>query len=73
VPVTLDSTSAPLVRRENNRNVSSDGGESGSEKCKRDPGGSNSGFWRSLRLAGIWRQAVVFMLVRLAEICYLLP
>jgi hypothetical protein len=42
----------------------SDGGDSGSKKCKRGCGG----VWRSVRLARVWSQAVGFVLVRLAGI-----
>jgi hypothetical protein len=49
-------------------NKSSDGGDSGSRKCKRDYGGVYGGVWLTLRLAGIWSQAVGFELVRLAGI-----
>jgi hypothetical protein len=34
--------------------LSSDGGDSGSKKCKRGYVGAYSGVWRSLRLAEIW-------------------
>jgi hypothetical protein len=33
--------------------ISSDGGESGSKKCKRGFGGTYGRVWRKLRLAGI--------------------
>jgi hypothetical protein len=46
----------------------SDGGDSGSKKCKRGYGGACGGVWRSLRLAGVWHEAVCFVLVRLAVI-----
>jgi hypothetical protein len=62
--VTLDWTSAPLVRCSRNGNLNSDGGDSGSKKCKSDYGG----VWQSLCLAGVWSQAVGFVLVRLAGI-----
>jgi hypothetical protein len=42
----------------------SDGGDFGSKKCIRGYGG----VWPSLRLAGVWSQAVGFVLVRLAGI-----
>jgi hypothetical protein len=45
-----------------------DGGESGSNKRKRGYGGAHGGVWRSLHLAGVWSQAVGFVLVRLAGI-----
>jgi hypothetical protein len=48
--------------------LSSDGGDSGSKKCKRRCGSTYCGVWRSLRLAGVWSQAVGFVLVRLAGI-----
>jgi hypothetical protein len=44
--------------------LNSDDGDSGGKKCKRGYGG----VWRSLRLAGVWSQAVGFVLVRLAGI-----
>jgi hypothetical protein len=48
--------------------LSSDGGDSGSNKCKRGCVGAYGGVWLSLRLAGVWSQAVGFVLVRLAGI-----
>jgi len=42
----------------------SDDGDSGSKKCKRGYGG----VWRSLRVAGVWSQAVDTLLMRLTEI-----
>jgi hypothetical protein len=48
--------------------LSFDGGDSGSKKCKRGYGGAYGGVWRSLRLVGVWSQAVGFVLVRLAGI-----
>jgi hypothetical protein len=45
--------------------VSSDGGSSGSKKCC---GGTYDGVWWNLRFAGVWSQAVGFMLVHLAGI-----
>jgi hypothetical protein len=47
----------------------SDGGDSGSKKCKRGYGGAYGVVWRSLHVAGFWSQAVGFVLVRLAGIC----
>jgi hypothetical protein len=46
--------------------LSFDGGNSGSKKCKRGYGGAYDGVWRSLLLAGVWTQAVGFVLLRLA-------
>jgi hypothetical protein len=66
--VTLDCTS---VRYEKKFRLSSDGGDFGSKKCKRGFGGSYGEVWRSLRLTGVWSQAVGFVLVRLAGTkCY---
>jgi hypothetical protein len=48
--------------------LSCDSGDSGSKKCKRGYGGAYGGVWQSLRLAGVWSQAVGFVLVRLAGI-----
>jgi hypothetical protein len=48
--------------------LNSDGGDCGSKKCKLGYGGAYGGVWRSLRLAGVWSQAVDFVLVRLARI-----
>jgi hypothetical protein len=45
--------------------LSSDSGDSGS---KGGYGGAYGGVWRSLRLAGVWSQAVGSVLVRLAGI-----
>jgi hypothetical protein len=47
--------------------ISSDGGASGRKKCKRRYGRAYGGVWQSLRLAGVWSQAVGFVLVRLQE------
>jgi hypothetical protein len=66
--VTLDCKSAPFVRCRKKLKPSSDGGDSGSKKSKRGYSGVYGGVWRSLRLAGVWNQAVGFMLVRLAGI-----
>jgi hypothetical protein len=46
----------------------SDNGNSGSKKFKSGYGGAYGGVWRSLRLTGVWSQAVGFVLVRLAGI-----
>jgi hypothetical protein len=46
----------------------SDDGVSGGKKCKRGYCGAYGGVWRSLRLAGVWSQAVGFVLVLLAGI-----
>jgi hypothetical protein len=47
--------------------LSSDGGNSDSNKRKRDHGGAYSGIWLSVRLdSGVLSQAVTFVLVRLA-------
>jgi hypothetical protein len=46
----------------------SDGGNSCSMKCKWGYGSTCGGVWRSLRFAGVYRQAVGFVLVSLAEI-----
>jgi hypothetical protein len=51
--VTLDWTSARSCDAEKIEK-SSDGGNSGSKKCKRGYGGSYGEVWRSLRLAGVW-------------------
>jgi hypothetical protein len=48
--------------------LSSEGGDSGSKKCKRGYGDAYDGVWQSLRLAGVWSQAVRFVLVLLAGI-----
>jgi hypothetical protein len=52
--VTFDCTSARLVRCRNKLKLSSDGGDCGSKRWKRDYGGAYGGVWRSLRLAGVW-------------------
>jgi hypothetical protein len=46
------------------KKLSSDGHDSGSKKYKTDYDGTYGGVWRNLRLAGVWSQAVGFMLVR---------
>jgi hypothetical protein len=66
--VTLDCTSAPFVRSGKKLKLSSDGGDAGSEKCKRCCDGAYGGVWRSLLLTGVWSQSVGFVLVRLAGI-----
>jgi hypothetical protein len=48
----------------------SDGGDFGGKKCKTSYGDACGGVWRSLRLAGVWSQAVGFVLVRLAGIWF---
>jgi hypothetical protein len=60
--VPLDCTCAPFMRCEI-LNLSSDDGDFGSKKCKRDYGGAYGGVWWSLHLAGVWIQAVGFFLV----------
>jgi hypothetical protein len=39
----------------------SDSGDSGSKKCSGGYGGLYGGVWRSLRLAGVWSNAVDFV------------
>jgi hypothetical protein len=46
----------------------SDGGDSGSKKFNPGYGGAYGGIWWSECLAGVWSQAVDFVLVRLAGI-----
>jgi hypothetical protein len=53
--------------------LSSDGGDSGSKKCKRGYGRAYRGVWLTLRLVGVWSQAVGFVLVRLAGIWFQSP
>jgi hypothetical protein len=48
--------------------LSSDGGDSANKESKRGYGGTYGRVWRSLRSAGVWSQAVGFVLARLAEI-----
>jgi hypothetical protein len=60
----VDWTSLPFMRTK--KKLRSDGGDFGSEKLKRDSGGAYGGVWRSQILAGVWSQAVCFVLVRLA-------
>jgi hypothetical protein len=67
-PVTFDCINAPFMQCGKKLKLSSDGGNSGSKKCKRGYGGAYGGVWRSLRLAGVCCQAVGFVLVRLAGI-----
>jgi hypothetical protein len=66
--VTLGCTNASFVGCGKKLKFSSEGGGSGSKKCKRGYGGTYGGVWRSLRLAGVWSQVVGFVLVRLAGI-----
>jgi hypothetical protein len=49
--------------------LSSDGGNSGSKKCKQGYGG----VWWSLHLAKVWSHMVDFVLVHLAGIWFQLP
>jgi hypothetical protein len=65
--VTLGCTMAPLVQRGKHLKSSSDGGESGGNRCKRSYSGAFGGVWRSLLLIGVWSQAVGFVVVRVAE------
>jgi hypothetical protein len=46
--------------------LSSDGPDVRSKKYKRGIGGAYGEVWQSLHLAGVWSQAVGFVLVRLA-------
>jgi hypothetical protein len=62
--LTLDCTSAPFVLHGKKFKLNSVSDDSGRKKCKRRCGG----VWRSLCLAGIWSQAVGFVLLRLAGI-----
>jgi hypothetical protein len=64
--VTLDECAVRAMRK--NLKLSFDGGDSGSKKCKRGYGDPYGGVWRRLRLAGVWSQAVGFVLVHLAGI-----
>jgi hypothetical protein len=63
--VTLEWASVPLERCGKNK-MSSDGDNSGSNKCER----SYSGDWQNLRLVGVWSQAVSLVMVRLAGIFF---
>jgi hypothetical protein len=54
---------APFMRCRKKFKLISDGGDSGSKRCKR---GYSSTY--DLRLAGVWSQAVGFVVVRLAGI-----
>jgi hypothetical protein len=45
---TLECTSAPFVRCEKKLKLVSDGGDSGSKKCKRGCGGTYGGVWGGL-------------------------
>jgi hypothetical protein len=58
ISVTLDWTSAQLMRCRKQINVYSDDGNSGSKKCKRVYGGVYGVTWQSVRLIGVWIQAV---------------
>jgi hypothetical protein len=58
--VTLDCTSARFLRG-GKLKLSSDRGDSGSNKCKRCYGVAYGGVGRSLRLVGVWSQAVGFV------------
>jgi hypothetical protein len=48
--------------------LSSDSGDSGSKKCRLGYGDACGGVWRSLRLGGVWSQAVGFVLVRFTSV-----
>jgi hypothetical protein len=48
--------------------LSSDGGVYDGKKCKLGCDGTYGGVWLSLRLAGVWSQAVDFVLLRLTGI-----
>jgi hypothetical protein len=56
--VTPDWTSAPFVQCEKKLKFCSDGGDSGSKKCKRGYDGAYGGVW--------WSQAVGFVLMCLS-------
>jgi hypothetical protein len=71
--VTLDSTNPPFMRFGKKFKLSSDGGDSGGKECKRGYGGAYGVVWRSLRLVGVWSQAVGFVLVHLAGIWFQSP
>jgi hypothetical protein len=51
----------------------SDCGDSVSKECKRCFGGVYRAAWWSLRVAGVWSQAVGFALLRLVGICLQSP
>jgi hypothetical protein len=65
IAIMLDCTSA---KRKKKLKLHSDGGDSGSKKYKRRYVDAYVEVWRSLRLAGVWSEAVGFVLVRLAGI-----
>jgi hypothetical protein len=71
--VTLEWTRAPFVRCGKKLKLISDGSDCGSKKRKRGYGGTYGEVWWSLRLTGVWTQAVDFVLVRLAGIWLQLP
>jgi len=50
--------------------ISSDGGDSGSNRCKRGYGGACGKVCWGLRLVGVWSEAVGFALVRLVGIWF---
>jgi hypothetical protein len=66
--VTRDFTSVSFVRSEKKIKLSSDGGDSGNKNCKRGFRSACGEVWRNMRLVGVWRQGVGFVLVRLARI-----
>jgi hypothetical protein len=66
--VRLDCTTTLFVRCGKKLKLCSDGGESGSKKCKRGYVGACGRHCRSLLLADGWSSAVGFVLVRLAGI-----
>jgi hypothetical protein len=41
--------------------LNSDDGDSGSKWCKRGYSGVYGGFWRIVRVAGVWSQAVIVL------------
>jgi hypothetical protein len=51
------------VRYMREKKLCSDGGDYGSKKCKLSYGGAYGEIWCGLRLAGVWNQAVSFVLV----------
>jgi hypothetical protein len=48
--------------------ANSDGGDSNSKKCSEGYGAASGGFWLILRLAGMWSQAVYFVVACLTKI-----
>jgi hypothetical protein len=54
--------------KKNNLKLSSDGGDSGSKKCKRSYGSAYGEVWRSLRLTRVWSQAIGSVMVPLKGI-----